>query len=680
MDERVYLRMYAIKSTNRPDLKCKSGCDYYGNVQWDGYCSKCHREQIQQKKLKSSSLRLERDHGGDKAQKSPIAGFSKFEEKKRQQTDKKKTLLKLNVFRKSTASKEGQAVETSQVYGPASAEVERLRQEHAELLSLVGKAVEHDVHKCVTSLYSKLSSEAEDLSIPIDDISERTQNFYQVFAKRMDAHLVYQNVNQETKEQLLDYLEKYAMTCLYRVLFCPQSTDDEEKDLQIQKRIRQLNWVSAAHVDCGINETDPEVQDHVYTAITELLGLDSTKAPQDKLACVVRCCRNIFTLLQTVGGPASADEFLPALILVVLKTNPARLKSNINYITRFCNASRLMSGEGGYCFTNLCCAVSFIENLTAENLNMDKEEFDQYMSGQIIAPSTWETALIMCEGKHLMNEHKAIFKDLHHKSDIFMEDINQLKEEMHSFEELVKKRVNGMIVQFPLEVRPRKAVLRPLSLNCLGTPVTLDQEDPAITQLPPPITPQVVSKPETLESPMKFSILLSPISPEPRIDVTPDTTLNTINYDFDLSDLSADNSTADDIEEFQPTGLHSVETASLQSLDFYTYHPTELPAPTSTTHTSDTKTSVPIQLPMMTANSSLLDTSESPSQPHTLPSPLKPVPASSEYQGFSTQGWQIPSIPCETGVTPAPAPPKSKSNDKIVKALSGVMDTFDNLL
>uniref|UniRef100_A0A673H050 RAB guanine nucleotide exchange factor (GEF) 1, like n=1 Tax=Sinocyclocheilus rhinocerous TaxID=307959 RepID=A0A673H050_9TELE len=153
---------------------------------------------------------------------------------------------------------------------------------------------------------------------------------------------------------IMQIVERYVMSRLYEQLLCPDHTDDEKKDLGIQKRIRALHWVSIAMLCVPVDEQIPKVSDSVEGAITDLIDLDSKKVPKEKLACVTRCSKHIMTAIQgSKKAAASADDFLPTLVYIVLKANPPRLHSSIQYITRFCIPSRLMSGEDGYYFTNL---------------------------------------------------------------------------------------------------------------------------------------------------------------------------------------------------------------------------------------------------------------------------------------------------------------------------------------
>lgn len=77
-----------------------------------------------------------------------------------------------------------------------------------------------------------------------------------------------------------------------------------------------------------------------------------------------------------------------------------------------------------------CCAVSFIENLTADSLNMPRQEFESYMSGEVTSVSAWESALVACEGMHQLCEHLSLLKGLSERTDIVKSGTQKLKEDI----------------------------------------------------------------------------------------------------------------------------------------------------------------------------------------------------------------------------------------------------------
>uniref|UniRef100_A0A8C6ZEC7 Rab5 GDP/GTP exchange factor n=1 Tax=Nothoprocta perdicaria TaxID=30464 RepID=A0A8C6ZEC7_NOTPE len=393
---------------DQSELLCKKGCGYYGNPAWQGFCSKCWREEYhkaRQKQIQEDwelAERLQREEEEAYASSQSTQGaqsltFSKFEEKKTNEKTRKVTTVK----------------------------------------------------KFFTA-----SSRAGAKKVPPEKV-----------------------------EKAMDQIERYIMTRQYKYVFCPETTDDEKKDLAVQKRIRALHWVTPQMLCVPVNEEIPEVSDMVVKAITDIIEMDSKRVPREKLACITKCSKHIFNAIKiTKNEPASADDFLPTLIYIVLKGNPPRLQSNIQYITRFCNPSRLMTGEDGYYFTNLCCAVAFIEKLDAQSLNLSQEDFDRYMSGQT-SPKKQESeswSPDTCLGVKQMYKNLDLLSQLNERQERIVSEAKKLEKDLIDWTDGITKEVQDIVEKYPLEIKPKSQAL-----------AAIDSENVENDKLPPPLQPQV---------------------------------------------------------------------------------------------------------------------------------------------------------------------------------------------
>ncbi|XP_074467845.1 rab5 GDP/GTP exchange factor [Sebastes fasciatus] len=496
---------------DQSDLLCKKGCGFYGNTAWQGLCSKCWREEYQrvrQKQIQDDwalAEKLQREeeaayassHGSQTQshaqstapQPHPahasLGPFSKFEEKKTNEKTRKVTTVKkfFSPSSRTAPKKETQEGKTPSpsISRHASFDTDQVSKDFVDFLKSLQKPG-REIHKQCRAFIVTMSSK-KDLSA--DELSECVQDFYQNLADRLLGHF---KGSSESVEQVMDQVEKYIMTRLYKSVFCPETTDDEKKDLATQNRIRALHWVTIEMLCVSFDEEIPEVSENVVKAITDVIEMDSKRVPRDKLGCITRCSKHIFSAIRiTKNEPASADDFLPALIYIVLKANPPRLQSNIQYITRFCNPSRLMTGEDGYYFTNLCCAAAFIEKLDAQSLNLSPEEFERYMSGQASprcnnSDGDWTNAdppppptnPVLAQ----LNHNLEALSGLSDRQDTLMEAARSLQADLLSWPDSVQREVHGIVEKYPLEVAPRN--VSAIDAN------NLDNDN-----LPPPLTPQV---------------------------------------------------------------------------------------------------------------------------------------------------------------------------------------------
>lgn len=263
----------------RDELLCRSGCGFFGNPEWQWYCSKCWREHKAAEGAAGTNPQSPAKAQQDKRKKDRRKGGSPQHEGA---TNRHFRTL-FGKGDKSKAAKEGAsspagprarsptpstASTASAAAAEPSAEAKAVSSEFAGFLNArLSRPGVVDVSRQLKSFVDSLSQHAAGDGA-IAEAAGLAQEFYQGFRRRLATEPVYQGLSEDDREAALDWAERYALVFCHKDLFCPAGTDDEEKDLQLQSRIRRLNWIGTKHLGCEINEASQEVRDILHQSIT----------------------------------------------------------------------------------------------------------------------------------------------------------------------------------------------------------------------------------------------------------------------------------------------------------------------------------------------------------------------------------------------------------------------------
>ena len=710
----------------RSDLLCRNGCGFFGNPEWQWFCSKCWREHQLGKQTIGEAVSPARSHpphehqiqaqvtqsttkeqnipansgadqtsqrenqksflsfghssnvktsGGERHPKeksrsprrSPIrlgsqfktSALNKSEDKKKRfdqnlkqmfqkgragftsKDSPEKTRQRSELQKKSATNAKSYPSPSRSFSSDFPPEAKITSSEFASFLNSrlerpaiteISRYVKGTTEKII-QITTQLSYSHSENHEAIDKLSAMVQEFYQKLERRLNSKPeLYHALTEEDIKKILDYAEKYVMICGYRHLFCPTITNDEDKDLELQNRIRNLNWVSTQDLNCCINESSQDVRDLLYEAINDILEIDGKLAPQDKMECLTRCSKKIFDMLKISNEtPASADDFLPCLIYICLKANPPRIQSNINFVTRFCNENKLRMGEGGYFFANLCCAMSFIENMTAESINIDPKEFESYVTGKSVPPGSWRTSLLMCDGLQVTSQNLKTLAELRNRQENVISNAVKLQKEMDAFQRDVEEEVKAVLDRTKYTIRYPKKPIRP----------DADVDELDTSALPPPLIPQNLDGKNSSSVPIHQKVEQI-LSDEDGLDVPfSDTACALIPPKLNVEEPQPEHvqlsAFLEDYEDFM--SLSSVCTADDISLLSVDISNPESSINISGSNSDNLQTSRDI----IKSDTQFVNKEEQP--------PISQAPSIPAYRGLNAQIGSIPSISCDNSLT-----------------------------
>lgn len=243
--------------------------------------------------------------------------------------------------------------------------------------SMVSLSVEDSGHVKNIDGFAKEFGSLETVRRSLEDasMSEITGAAYFSYLEIVKEHLMSNSslYNKATDiDGLMVEIERYITSKLETEIFPALPT---EEDTKLYNKTLELDWLLPEHLDIPPDQRHAEMWTF---AIESLQEIDEYRSTVDKLQCLVQFISTIIDILHLCADAEAvgADESLPIVIYLIIRTQPKRLHSNLNFISQFSSKSKMIA-DFGFCHSLISAGIEFVVMSDASSFSLNPVDYSR---------------------------------------------------------------------------------------------------------------------------------------------------------------------------------------------------------------------------------------------------------------------------------------------------------------
>jgi hypothetical protein len=201
-----------------------------------------------------------------------------------------------------------------------------------------------------------------------NQINESIINYLSIIKNKLKG--IYPDMKEKEKNKIIEKIKNYIIKSIYKLVFPKASL---KEDTSFYQKTQLLDWITPENLN--IKNIDFAQLTFAESLIKKF---EDSGCVDEKINCINKIqayISNIFKFNTGKNVEVGQDELTPVLQYLIIKIQPRRIISNINYIKCFLSEGDSISHKG-FLLSQIETSVSFIQAIQYKHLNVSENVFN----------------------------------------------------------------------------------------------------------------------------------------------------------------------------------------------------------------------------------------------------------------------------------------------------------------